>query len=225
MNLVSKSPKSRLAHRGLQALIGAVIAAPLGYWFGSYLADLDKAGAASDLKLVWSDVLALLLAAMMIATGLITLLTSLSRRALGRQINPEEVRPATSAQAVFYAQNGLVLLLAGVMMGVPVLVPIFFAPLSPMLASAAMAGLIALLLLQTAGNIAIWVRSDEFMRRAMGESAAVSFAILQGLLFLWAAGEKLGLLPQLTLWDATSVMMAAYLVIGLTITWRRGLAG
>ncbi|OYX01637.1 MAG: hypothetical protein B7Z12_13760, partial [Caulobacter vibrioides] len=47
----------------------------------------------------------------------------------------------------------------------------------------------------------------------------------QGLLFLWAAGEKLGLLPQLTLWDATSVMMAAYLVIGLTITWRRGLAG
>lgn len=225
MNLVSKSPKSRLAHRGLQALIGAVIAAPLGYWFGSYLADLDKAGAASDLKLVWSDVLALLLAAMMIATGLITLLTSLSRRALGRQINPEEVRPATSAQAVFYAQNGLVLLLAGVMMGVPVLVPIFFAPLSPMLASAAMAGLIALLLVQTAGNIAIWVRSDEFMRRAMGESAAVSFAILQGLLFLWAAGEKLGLLPQLTLWDATSVMMAAYLVIGLTITWRRGLAG
>lgn len=225
MNLVSKSPKSRLAHRGLQALIGAVIAAPLGYWFGSYLADLDKAGAASDLKLVWSDVLALLLAAMMIATGLITLLTSLSRRALGRQINPEEVRPATSAQAVFYAQNGLVLLLAGVMMGVPVLVPILFAPLSPMLASAAMAGLIALLLVQTAGNIAIWVRSDEFMRRAMGESAAVSFAILQGLLFLWAAGEKLGLLPQLTLWDATSVMMAAYLVIGLTITWRRGLAG
>ncbi len=225
MNLVSKSPKSRLAHRGLQALIGAVIAAPLGYWFGSYLADLDKAGAASDLKLVWSDVLALLLAAMMIATGLITLLTSLSRRALGRQINPEEARPATSAQAVFYAQNGLVLLLAGVMMGVPVLVPILFAPLSPIVASAAMAGLIALLLVQTAGNIAIWVRSDEFMRRAMGESAAVSFAILQGLLFLWAAGEKLGLLPQLTLWDATSVMMAAYLVIGLTITWRRGLAG
>lgn len=225
MNLVSKSPKSRLAHRGLQALIGAVIAAPLGYWFGSYLADLDKAGAASDLKLVWSDVLALLLAAMMIATGLITLLRSLSRRALGRQINPEEVRPATPAQAVFYAQNGLVLLLAGVMMGVPVLAPILFAPLSPMVASAAMAGLIALLLVQTAGNIAIWVRSDEFMRRAMGESAAVSFAILQGLLFLWAAGEKLGLLPQLTLWDATSVMMAAYLVIGLTITWRRGLAG
>ena len=224
MNLVSKSPKSRLAHRGLQALIGAVIAAPLGYWFGSYLADLDKAGAASDLKFVWSDVLALLLAAMMTATGLITLLTSLSRRALGRQINPEEARPATPAQAVFYAQNGFVLLLAGVMMGVPVLVPILFAPLSPMVGSAAMAGLIALLLVQTAGNIAIWVRSDEFMRRAMGETAAVSFAILQGVLFLWAAGEKLGLLPSLGLWDATSVMMAAYLMIGLAITWRRGLA-
>jgi len=63
------------------------------------------------------------------------------------------------------------------------------------------------------------------MRRAMAEIAAISFAILQGLLFLWAAGEKLGLLPNLSLWDATSVMMTAYLVIGMTVTLRRGLAG
>lgn len=224
MNLVSKSPKPR-RNRVLQALIGAVVAAPLGYLFGEYLASLEAAGAGSPAELAWSDLLALFLAAMMTVTGLVTLATSFSRRALGRQINPEEARPATPAQAAFYAQNGFVLLLAGVLMATPVLVPIFFAPLSPMVATAAMAGLIALLLVQTAGNIAIWVRSDEFMRRAMGESAAVSFAILQGLLFLWAAGEKLDLLPQLTLWDATSVMMAAYLVIGLAITWRRGLAG
>ncbi|MCY1648249.1 hypothetical protein OVA11_14610 [Caulobacter sp. SL161] len=223
MNLVSKSPKPR-RNRALQALVGAVLAAPLGYLFGGYLVSLEEAGAAASVDLSWSDVLAVALAAMMALTGLITLLTSFSRRALGRQINPEEVRPATPAQAVFYAQNGFVLILAGVMMATPVMVPLVFAPLSPMIASAAMAGLIALLLIQTVGNIAIWVRSDEFMRRAMGESAAVSFAILQGLLFLWAAGEKLGLLPHLTLWDATSVMMAAYLVIGLFITWRRGLA-
>ncbi|AAK24202.1 hypothetical protein [Caulobacter vibrioides] len=223
MNLVSKSPKPR-RNRLLQALVGAVVAAPLGYFFGEYLASLQDAGGGALPELVWSDVLALLLAAMMASTGLVTLLMSLSRRALGRQINPEEVRPATPAQAVFYAQNGFVLFLAGVMMATPVMVPLVFAPLSPMIASAAMAGLIALLLIQTAGNIAIWVRSDEFMRRAMGESAAISFAILQGLLFLWAAGEKLGLLPQLTLWDAASIMMAVYLVIGLAITWRRGLA-
>ncbi|ATC32451.1 hypothetical protein CA606_08875 [Caulobacter vibrioides] len=223
MNFASKSPKPR-RNLALQALVGAVVAAPLGYVFGDYLASLQDAGGGALPELVWSDVLALLLAAMMASTGLITIMRSLSRRALGRQINPEEVRPATPAQAVFYAQNGFVLLLAGVMMATPVMVPLVFAPLSPMIASAAMAGLIALLLVQTAGNIAIWVRSDEFMRRAMGESAAISFAILQGLLFLWAAGEKLGLLPHLTLWDATSVMMAAYLVIGLAITWRRGLA-
>jgi hypothetical protein len=224
MNLVSKSPKSR-PNRALQAVIGAVVAAPLGYLFGEYLVSLQEAGGEASADLGWSDLLALFLSAMMAVTGLITLLTSLNRRALGRQINPEEVRPATPAQVVFYAQNGVVLFLAGLMMATPVLAPIVFTPLSPMLASAAMAGLIALFLVQTAGNITIWVRSDEFMRRAMGESAAISFAILQGLLFLWAAGEKLGLLPHLTLWDATCVMMAAYLVIGLAITWRRGLAG
>ena len=176
-------------------------------------------------ELGWSDVLALLLAAMMAVVGVVTILVSLSRRALGRQINPEEARPATTSQVVFYAQNGLVLLLAGVMMAIPVLTPVLVSPLSPMIASAAMAGLIALFLVQTAGNIAIWVRSDELMRHAMAEIAAISFAILQGLLFLWAAGEKLELLPSLTLWDAASVMMAAYLVIGMIISWRRGLAG
>jgi hypothetical protein len=224
MNLVSKSPKPR-RNRALQALVGAVVAAPLGYMLGGYLVSLEEAGAVAAVDLSWSDVLALLLAAMMAVTGLITLVMSLSRRALGRQINPDEVRPATPAQAVFYAHNGLVLLLAGVMMAVPVLAPVLFAPLPPMIASAAMAGLIALFLVQTAGNIAVWIRSDELMRRAMAEIAAISFAILQGLLFLWAAGEKLGLLPNLSLWDATSVMMTAYLVIGMTVTLRRGLAG
>lgn len=225
MIFASKSPKSRLNRRGIQALIGAVVAAPLGYLFGRYLVTLEKAGAVSVAGLGWSDVLALLLAAMMAVVGLVTILVSLSRRTLGRQINPEETRPATPSQVLFYAQNGLVLLLAGVMMAIPVLTPVLFSPLSPMIASAAMTGLIALFLVQTAGNIAIWARSDELMRRAMAEIAGVSFAILQGLLFLWAAGEKLELLPRLSLWDAASVMMAAYLVIGMVITWRRGLAG
>lgn len=225
MIFASKSSKSPFSRRAIQALVGAIVAAPLGYLFGRYLVALEKAGALSVADLGWSDVLALLLAAMMVAVGLVTILVSLSRRALGRQINPEDARPATPSQVVFYAQNGLVLLLAGVMMAIPVLAPVLFSPLSPMIASAAMAGLIALFLVQTAGNIAIWARSDELMRHAMAEIAAISFAILQGLLFLWAAGEKLQLLPSLTLWDAASVMMAAYLVIGMIITWRRGLAG
>jgi hypothetical protein len=53
----------------------------------------------------------------------------------------------------------------------------------------------------------------------------VTFVILQGALFLWAAGEKLGLLPVLTLWDAACVMMTAYLVIAGIVLWRRGLGG
>lgn len=224
MSFALKSLKSRLAHRGVKALVAAIVAAPLGYLVGSYLAGLEKAGLWTAPEMGWSDALALLLAGIMAAMGLVTLLVSLSRRALGRQINPQEARPATAAQAMFYAQNGGVLLLAGVMMATPVLTPLLISPLPSAIASAAMAGLIALFFIQTVGNITIWVRSDELMRRAMAEIAAVSFILLQGALFLWAAGEKLELLPHLSLWDAASIMMTAYLVIGMIITWRRGLA-
>jgi hypothetical protein len=110
------------------------------------------------------------------------------------------------------------------MMAIPVVVRAVLDPVPPMIASAAMIGLVALFLLQTAGNIAVWVRSDELMRKAMAEISAISFVILQGALFLWAAGEKLGLLPALSLWDAVCICTSAYLVIAGVVTWRRGLA-
>jgi hypothetical protein len=222
MNLASKSPF--LASRGGRALALAVIAAPLGYLVGKYLARLEDAGVWTAPDFAWSDVLALVLAVLMLGAGLITMLVSASRKALGRQIDPETARPATPAQALFYAKNGGVLVLAGLMMAAPVAVRVVFDPLPPMIASAAMIGIIALFLIQVAGNISVWVRSDELMRRAMAETAALSFIVLQGALFLWAAGEKLDLLPGLTLWDAASVMMAAYLLIAAVVTWRRGLA-
>lgn len=223
MNLASKSPKLP-GNRGVRALVFAVVAAPLGYLFGKYLAGLEQAGVWSAPDLGWSDVLALFLAGLMLVVGLITLLVSANRGTLGRQIDPEDGRPATSAQTVFYAQNGGVLALAGMMMAAPVLVRVAFDPVPSMIGSATMIGLVALFLLQTAGNISVWIRSDELMRKAMAEIAAVSFVLLQGALFLWAAGEKLDLLPALSLWDAVSICMTAYLVIAGVVTWRRGLA-
>ena len=223
MTLATKSPRF-LGGRGVRALVFAVVAAPLGYLFGKYLAGLEDAGVWTAPDLGWSDVLALFLALLLSLVGLITMAVSASRKTLGRQIDPERGRPANAAQASFHAVSGGVLVLAGVMMAAPVVVRTMFDPVPPMIASATMIGLVALLLVQTAGNISAWIRSDEMMRRATAEISAITFVLLQGALFLWGVGEKLGLLPALTLWDAATVMMAAYLIIATLVLWRRGLA-
>jgi hypothetical protein len=209
---------------GRRMLLWAVIAAPLGYLVGKQLASAEKAGLWTAPDLGWSDALALFLGLLMLAVGLVTVGVSTSRKLLGRQIDPERGAPVSRAQAGFYALSGWVLVLAAAMMAAPVVVRIAFDPVPPMIASATMVGLIALLLVQTASNITLWLRSDELMRKATAEICALTFVILQGALFLWAAGEKLELLPTLTLWDAVSVMMTAYLLIAVLITWRRGLA-
>ena len=177
MTLASKSPKTR----ALQMLVFAVIGAPLGYLLGKYLAQLEDAGVWTKPDLGWSDVLAILLALMLLGAGLITMIVSVSRKTLGRQIDPEGGRPATWAQASFYAQNGGVLVLAGLMMATPVVIRAMFDPVPPLIASAAMIGLIALFLIQTASNISVWIKSDELMRSATAEISAMTFVILQGL--------------------------------------------
>lgn len=222
MTLMSKL--TSIPTRTRRALIGLIVGAPLGYAFGLSIAKLEKAGLFAIPKLGWSDGLALGLAALMFLVGLVTLIISANRRLLGRQLNPDERRPATGAQASFHAQSGMVLALAGVMFATPVLIPALFDPVPTVVSSAAMIALVALFLLQTTLNLSIWTRADEFMRRALGEIAAVSFFVLQGALFLWAAAEKLGFVARLSLWDAVSVMMAVYLLVNSLISWRRGLA-
>jgi hypothetical protein len=217
------SNAQKLSPRARRALILMAVGAPVGFAAGRGLIWLKRQGHWHDLDFSSSDVVSLGLAAFLAAVGLATMLVTLSRKALGRQINGhDEARAATPAQASFYAGQGGVLVLAGVMLAAPPLAGAMVAPLSPLLASAVMTGLITVFLIQTAGNITLWVRSDELMRRTMAETAAVSYGLLQGLLFLWAAGEKLALLPPLTLWDAVNANMIAYLLISMIVAWRRG---
>jgi len=221
MSVASNAQK--LSPRARRALILMAVGAPVGFAFGRVLIWLKRQGHWHDLDFSSSDVVSLGLAAFLVAVGLATMLVTLSRKALGRQINgDDQARAATPAQASFYAGQGGVLVLAGVMLAAPPLAGAMVAPLSPLLASAVMTGLITVFLIQTAGNITLWVRSDELMRRTMAETAAVSYGLLQGLLFLWAAGEKLALLPPLTLWDAVNANMIAYLLISMIVAWRRG---
>ena len=131
---------------------------------------------------------------------------------------------ARPAQLSFFRQQGAVLLLAGVMMALPVGVGIIAGTPPPTaLATATMIGVLLTFAVQTALNLAIWKRADEFMRRMISEAGSLSFWVLQALLFLYAAAERLGLVPAITAWDCAVVMMAGYLCASAIISTRNNL--
>ncbi|WP_421737357.1 hypothetical protein [Caulobacter sp.] len=223
MTIASKFPKFLTTPKARVAAVLGLGGGVVGFSSGMLIGKLEKGGALSLETLGWSDVLSGVIALMLIATGLMVLTVSFSRKASGRLLDPASQRDATSAQASYYRQQGLVALLAGLMLAAPVLVLAVNDPPPFELSAAVMTGIVALFLLQTVVNLTLWFRSDEMVRRVISETGSATFWILQGALFLWAAGEKLGLLPPLSLWDAVSLMMAGYLLISAIVAGRRGL--
>ncbi|MDB5470747.1 MAG: hypothetical protein JWR84_2307 [Caulobacter sp.] len=210
----------RLAPRLILTALGLVA----GGVVGAAIARLTKAGVIDLDALGWSDKAAVLIAVCLMALGLITAVASFNRRAAGRMMDPDEGRPATPGQLALYRDQGLVLFLAGVMMAAPVAALTLFDPLPAPIASAVMMAIVAGFLVQTAYNIVVWRRGDELMRRVISDTGAVCFWVLQGLLFLWAAAEKLNLAPVLSTWDVMTILMGFYLLISSVISIRRGLA-
>lgn len=224
MTVASKFPKFFATPKGRVVAGLSLAGGVVGFSAGMLIGKLEKGGALSLETLGWSDILSGIIALMLIATGLMVLFVSFSRKASGRLLDPLSQRDATRAQASYYRQQGLVALLAGLMLSAPVLLLAADDPPPFELAAAVMTGIVALFLLQTLVNLTLWFRSDELVRRVISETGAVTFWILQGALFLWAAGEKLSLLPALSLWDAVSLMMASYMLIATLVSSRRGLS-
>jgi TRAP-type C4-dicarboxylate transport system permease large subunit len=86
-----------------------------------------------------------------------------------------------------------------------------------------MLAIVAAFLAQTAYNLLVWRRADELMRQTISQTGAVCFWVLQGLLFLWAAAEKLNIAPALSAWDMMTLMMGFYLIVSSAMSMRRGL--
>jgi hypothetical protein len=225
MTVASKFPKFLSTPKARVAAALGLSGGVVGFGSGLLIGKLEKAGTLTVEGLGWSDLLSGLIALMLIAMGALVLIVSVSRKTALRVLDPGSARDATPAQASYYRQQGLVSLLAGLMLAAPVLAIAIFDPLPFELAAAVMMGIVALFLVQTVGNLTLWSRSDELVRRVMSETGAASFWILQGALFLWAAGEKLNLLPALSMWDAVTLMMASYLLISTFVAGRRGLGG
>ncbi|EGF93455.1 putative membrane protein [Asticcacaulis biprosthecium C19] len=167
----------------------------------------------------WSDHLSMLIA---VALGVLGVIILAGRwiGPLGRAMTQSDSNRLDPLMKRLLSLQGITLILAGLAMGaVPLLSA---AAIDRSLATLVYAGVVAVLAVQTGVNVLIWRRGDEFHRRAMLETGALSFWILQGALFLWAAAERLNLVPALTSWDLMAVTMAVYLVLSSFVAWRLG---
>lgn len=213
---ISRGTRVRFALLGVGAICGAA---------GAFVSRRAAEAGLFDLEaLSWSYGLALVLGLIMGVSGLIAVATSFNARLTAQALDPDGSTPPRAGQTTFYRQQGLVLVLAGLMMVAPVIAGQLYDPVPRGLAIALLAGLVAASLIQTLLNLSVWNRADEMMRRMIAETGSICFWLLQGLFFLWAAAEVLGLAPALSSWDLMTVLMAVYLVVSAVAAMRRGFA-
>lgn len=104
--------------------------------------------------------------------------------------------------------------------GIMLLAPIAPLGLSP---DVTFVGIAALLAIQTVANILLWRRADELLRRVTVEAGALTFWLSQGVLFLYAAAERLGLAAEVNAWTLIGILMALYILASSIVATRRGL--
>lgn len=214
---VSPSAKSGPV-RALLVCVGLVAGGLAGYFF----ADGAGAGLLEAAALDASELGALFIALLLVFSGLFVLAVSVNRKAAARVFDPSGDGRLLPGMMTFYRLQAVVQTLAGVMLALPVVAIRLFPAGAQIPAVAAMAMVVALFVIQTVINLAIWRRADEMTRRMISDAAVLSFWGLQGGLFLWAAAEKFGLAPALSSWDALTVLMAFYLVVSSILAVRRG---
>jgi hypothetical protein len=111
----------------------------------------------------------------------------------------------------------LVMGLAGLMMLLPMVGARFASP------GLIMVVLVVMMVVQGVANLLLWRRADEMLRRIMAETSTLAFWALQTALFLYAAGERLGLIQGLTAWGMMGILMGVYFVASAVAAARRGI--
>lgn len=214
---MSRGAKVRLVLMSAGGVIGAAMMISVDRLKDAGLFDLSQ--------LSWSHALGLTLGGIMGASGLFAIAISFNARLTATALDPDTRSAPRAGQTMFYRQQGAVMLLAGLMMAAPVAAVLAFGEAPPRgLAIAMLAGLVGASLIQTMLNLSVWNRADEMMRRMIAETGSVCFWLLQGLFYLWAAAEVLGLAPALSSWDLMTVLMAVYLTVSAGAALQRGLA-
>jgi hypothetical protein len=205
-------------------LAGIVAGGVFGGVVGATVGRMLKAAHVAELT--WSDLGALVIAAMLAGVGFVAGVLAMSRRGRAILLNPTAPdfhrRPRRGQGRYFLMQAGI-LWLAGLMLGAPPLFELTLPTHPRLLAASLMTGIGIAFLLQTWLNIRVWMESDEVFRQVTAESGAACFWLFQGLLFLFACAEKLKLVQPASTWDTVTVLMAAYLITSTVVAYRRGL--
>lgn len=151
----------------------------------------------------WDDALALVIAALLLMTGVIMAAMAAMRSS--------KLPPACGPL------QALVMLIAGGLMVAPIWGPNLASP------DVVFIGLVLLSLVQSVANLMLWRRADEMLRRVMVETSALAFWASQMALFLYAAAERLGLTGGVSAWGMMAVLMTIYLLASAVASMRRGL--
>lgn len=200
----------------LIGLAGGALGASVALWApGSVTDAIDALAAGLATRYVWVDAVAFLVAVGLIVGGLLAGLMSACPNWMRRELKLDSA--PTAPERVELALCSLAAVLAGILYLIPLLAgPAAWEPV------AAYGGVLLVLTVQSIVNWRLLRRSDELARRAMIEAGALCFWGLQGLLFLYAAAERLGLVEPLTAWTATVIVMPVYLAASLWAYARRG---
>lgn len=200
-----------------KALISGAVFGAVGYAVGHVAADYFP-GLAPDLSgLRWADVVAGFLGGVLLIACLGTVIVSLDRARLGRLLKLEG--PAGNDEVRDVRLQSVILGLSAVAMVLPMILSGIGLPVTAALAAVAL-----LLAVHTVLNVRLYRSVDELFRSVVIEAGALTFWLGQGLLFLWAAAERLAVAPPITAWDIYVVMMGVYLTVSTVVTIRRGLA-
>ena len=194
MTVSLETPRTSLLRKAALFVALAVLGGLAGYGISTLM---------GDVRTVWQDELAVLMAVMTISTGLISAFVVATR-------------PSTVPRGCGVLQV-IVMLLAGTLFLLPMFGTAVATP------EVIFGAVVVLLVLQSVANLMLWRAADEMLRRVMSETSAMAFWALQLCLFVYAAAERLGLVDTVSGWGLMGILMGVYFIASIIAAARRGL--
>jgi hypothetical protein len=196
-------------------IAGMATGAGLGFAIGKLIKHAHPAAHANG-----ADVTALSLAAFYIGSAVLLFWIASNRMRLARILEGKAAKtPASDDEVRSFVYQAVVMVLAGVLLALPIFGASLFAT-NLQHREFYFIGIATLFAVQTVYNFRLWRVSDEFIRGAMTTTAALTFAIGQGGLFLWAAAEHMSLVKPVSTWDLLLNMMLLYIFVGALVSVR-----
>jgi hypothetical protein len=209
-----RNPRSPLKVLGL-FLAGIAAGAGAGFLVGKQLWRLHL----SLKTLTWFDLVALGLGVAFFGVALAIVFNSANRQRLARLLEGEEATlPATADEVTTVRAQAITLGLAGLMLMLPVLASQQTAVNVRLFVMLVIFGLFTA---QVLVNMCLWQLSDEFVRGMMLTIGAITFAIGQGCLFVYAAAERLGLVRAVSGWNTIVALLSLYFVVSSVVSIRQ----